>query len=103
MVWRHPAVVRVDQGDTEELEERPTLVPESRRPLAGVVDVAVPITPNADVYFRTNPDRPDVVDVPVSIVFQACSDTICYTPRTEELSLELPFESLLRRGQPRAR
>lgn len=69
----------------------------------GVVDVAIPITPNSDVYFRTNPDRPDVVDVPVSILFQACSDTICYTPRTEELSLELPFVSLLRSGQPRAR
>ena len=69
----------------------------------GVVDVAIPITPNVDVYHRSNPDRPDVVDVPVSILFQVCSETICYTPRTEELSLELPFEPLLRSGQPRAR
>ena len=69
----------------------------------GVVDVAVPITPNVDVYHRTNPDRPDVVEVPVSILFQACSDTICYTPRTQQLTLELPFEPLLRPGEPRAR
>jgi hypothetical protein len=69
----------------------------------GVVDVAIPITPNVDVYHRSNPDRPDVVDVPVSILFQVCSDTICYTPRTEELTLELPFEPLLRPGEPRAR
>lgn len=67
----------------------------------GVVDVAIPITPNVDVYHRTNPDRPDVVEVPVSILFQACSDTICYTPRTEELTLELPFEHLLRPGETR--
>ncbi len=69
----------------------------------GVVDVAIPITPNVEVYHRTNLDRPDVVEVPVSILFQACSDTLCYTPRTEQLSLELPFESLLSPGQPRAR
>ncbi len=69
----------------------------------GVVDVAVPITPNVDLYHRTNPDRPDVVEVPVSILFQACSDTICYTPKTQQLTLELPFEPLLRPGEPRAR
>ena len=69
----------------------------------GVVDVAVPITPNVDLYHRANPDRPDVVEVPVSILFQACSDTICYTPRTQQLTLELPFEPLLFPGEPRAR
>ena len=76
----------------------------------GVVDVAIPITPNADVYLpnadvynRTGPDRPDVVEVPVSILFQACSDTICYTPRTQQLTLELPFEPLLFQGESRAR
>jgi hypothetical protein len=69
----------------------------------GVVDVAIPITPNVDVYYRANPDRPDFVEVPVSILFQACSDTICYTPRTQQLTLELPFEPLLYPGEQRAR
>ncbi len=69
----------------------------------GVVEVAVPITPNVERYHSSNPDRPDVVEVPVSILFQACSDTICYTPRTQELTLELPFEPLFFPGAPRAR
>jgi hypothetical protein len=55
------------------------------------------------VYNRTGPDRPDVVEVPVSILFQVCSDTICYTPKTQQLTLELPLEALLFQGEPRAR
>ncbi len=63
----------------------------------GVVDVAIPVTPNAEVFHRTNADRPELVNLPVSVLFQVCSDTICYVPRTEELSLEIPFEPLLAR------
>ena len=69
----------------------------------GVVDVAISVTPNAEVFHRTNPDRPEVVEVPVSVLFQACSETICYVPRTEKLSLMVPIEPLLRPGAPRAR
>ena len=47
----------------------------------GVVDVAIPVTPNAEVFHRSNPDRPGVVDVPLSILYQVCSETICYTPK----------------------
>ena len=64
----------------------------------GVVDVAIPVTPNAEVFHRSNPDRPEVVEVPVSVLFQVCSDTVCYLPRTEELSLTVPFESLVLPG-----
>ncbi len=63
----------------------------------GVVDVAIPVTPNAEVFHRTNTDRPEVVNLPVSVLFQVCSETVCYVPRTEELSLEIPFEPLLAR------
>ncbi len=69
----------------------------------GVVDVAIPVTPNAEVFHRSNPDRPEVIEVPVSVLFQVCSETICYTPRTEELSLAVPIEPLLTPGAPRAR
>ena len=69
----------------------------------GVVDVAIPVTPNVEVFHRTNPDRPEVVEVPVSVLFQVCSETICYLPRTEVLSLTVPFEPLLVPGAPRAR
>ena len=69
----------------------------------GVVDVAIPVTPNAEVFHRSNPDRPEVVDVPVSVLYQVCSETICYTPRTETLSLAAPFQPLLSPGARRAR
>ena len=63
----------------------------------GVVDVAIPVTPNAEVFHRTNADRPEVVNLPISVLYQVCSETVCYVPRTEVLSLEVPFESLLPR------
>ncbi len=69
----------------------------------GVVDVAVPVTPNAELFNWTNPEKPDQLKVPVSVLFQACSETICYVPRTEALSLTVPIEPLLTSGAPRAR
>ena len=69
----------------------------------GVVDVAIPVTPNAEVFHRTNPDRPEVVEVPLSILYQVCSETICYTPRTEMLTLAAPFQPLLAPGARRER
>jgi len=69
----------------------------------GVVDVAIPVTPNAELFNPRNRDQPEQLVVPVSVLFQVCSETICYTPRTETLSLELPVWPLLRPGAPRAR
>ena len=67
----------------------------------GVVDVAIPVTPDAEVFHASNPDRPDVVEVPLSVLYQVCSETICYTPRTETLSLTAPFQTLLSPGSRR--
>ena len=64
----------------------------------GVVDVAIPVTPNAELFNPGNRDQPDELAVPVSVLFQVCSETICYTPRTETLSLSLPVGPLLRPG-----
>jgi len=69
----------------------------------GIVDVAIPVTPTAELFNPGNPDQPDQLVVPVSVLFQVCSETVCYTPRTEELSLSLPVGPLLRPGAPRAR
>ncbi len=69
----------------------------------GIVDVAIPVTPTAELLNWTNPDQPDTLEVPVSILFQACSETICFTPRTERLSLLAPVDALLRPGTQRAR
>ncbi|MBM63853.1 MAG: peroxiredoxin [Acidobacteria bacterium] len=69
----------------------------------GVVDVAIPVTPNADLFNPGNRDQPEELVVPVSVLFQACSETFCYTPRTDTLSLTLPVGPLLRPGAPSRR
>jgi hypothetical protein len=69
----------------------------------GVVDVAIPVTPNSELFNPRAEDQPDELEIPVSVLFQACSETICYTPRTETLSLVLPVKPLLRPGAPRTR
>ena len=87
-------------GDPQYPTTHPRVFPELGVTLnvyEGVVDVAIPVTPNAEVYHGSNVDRPEMVNLPVSVLFQVCSETVCYVPRTEELSLEIPFEPLLRR------
>ncbi len=69
----------------------------------GVVDVAIPVTPNAELFSPSNLDQPEELVVPVSARFQVCSETICYTPRTQTVSMTLPVGLLLRPGAPRAR
>ena len=59
----------------------------------GVVDVAIPVTPNAE---RFTSRLAEDVEIPIEVLFQACSETICYTPRTETLSVTLPLQPLLR-------
>ena len=66
-----------------------------------MVDVEIPVTPNAEVFHASNPDRPDVVEVPLSVLYQVCSETICYTPRTETISLTAPFPASTEPGRPK--
>ena len=69
----------------------------------GLVDVAIPVTPNSELFNPSGQDQPDKLEIPVSVLFQACSETICYTPRTETFSLTVPVEPLLRPGAPGGR
>ena len=69
----------------------------------GVVDVAIPVTPNAELFNPAGRDQPEELEIPVSVMFQVCSETVCYTPRTETLSLVVPVQPLLRPGAPSAR
>ena len=66
----------------------------------GIVDVAIPVTPNAELFNPANRDQPEELEIPVSVLFQACSETICYTPRIQQLSLTVPVEPLVRPGAP---
>mgnify|MGYP002884163143 CR=1 FL=1 len=67
----------------------------------GVVDVAIPVTPNSELFGPAPGNQPTELEIPVEVLFQACSETICYTPRTETLSVMLPVEPLLNPGDPR--
>ena len=67
----------------------------------GVVDIAVPVTVNAEILNWTIQDKPEAIEVPVSVLYQACSETVCYTPKTEELRLVVPIEGLVMPGSRR--
>jgi len=66
----------------------------------GVVDVAIPITPNADLLNWTSRNKPEEMDVTISVLFQVCSETICYIPQTETLALTIPIQPLVSRSAP---
>ena len=59
----------------------------------GGVDVAIPVIPDAERFTSRMAEN---VEIPIEVLFQACSDTICFTPRTETLSVTLPIEPLVR-------
>ena len=65
----------------------------------GLVDVAIPVTPNAELLNWTKPDKPEAIEVPLSVLLQVCSETVCYPPRTEGLSLVVPIEPLVMPGR----
>ncbi len=65
----------------------------------GLVDVAIPVTPNAELLNWTKPDKPEAIEVPLSVLLQVCSETVCYPPRTERLSLAVPIEPLVMPGR----
>jgi hypothetical protein len=67
----------------------------------GVVDIGIPVTVNAEILNWTSQDKPDAIEVPVSVLYQACSESVCYTPKTEELRLVVPIEALVMPGTRR--
>ena len=67
----------------------------------GVIDIGIPVTVNAEILNWTSQDKPDAIEVPVSVLYQACSESVCYTPKTEELRLVVPIEALVMPGTRR--
>ena len=43
----------------------------------GVVDVAIPVSLTAEVMNWTIRDKPESIEIPLSVLYQACSDTVC--------------------------
>jgi peroxiredoxin len=55
--------------------------------------VAVPVTAEAELFRGT--DKPPTLKIPVEVSYQACSETVCYRPRTVELVVEAPLAGLV--------
>lgn len=60
----------------------------------GVVDVSVPITANAKILNWTLRDKPESIDVNVTINYQTCSESICYLPKSETVTMTIPLGAL---------
>jgi len=62
----------------------------------GAVDVAIPITANADVLNWTLTDKPDSLELGIDVRYQVCSDVFCYLPKLEHLTMTVPLGPLVR-------
>lgn len=64
----------------------------------GNVDIAIPVSLTAEVMNWTIRDKPESIEIPLSVRYQVCSDTVCYPPKTEKLSVTVPISQLLMPG-----
>ena len=57
----------------------------------GVVEIAIPISATAEVLnWNLNP-KPKSVETQIAVGYQACSDKVCFPPKTVKLNLEIPL------------
>ena len=63
-----------------------------------VVDIAIPVSLTAEVMNWIIRDKPEFIEIPVKVTYQACSDTVCYRPTTETLTVKVPVSALLMPG-----
>jgi peroxiredoxin len=57
--------------------------------------IAIPVTAQAALYAGRGAGSEPVVAIPVKVVYQACSETVCHRPRTVELEMRAPLEPLV--------
>ena len=58
----------------------------------GVVDIAVPFYPRAEIVSECRPVDAEPVPIDVAVRYQACDDSTCLPPRSERFRLELGLE-----------
>jgi hypothetical protein len=59
----------------------------------GVMDVAIPVTATSEILNWTNFSQPESVELKMRVRYQACSDTVCFLPKSTEISLKVPIGS----------
>ena len=65
----------------------------------GTTDVAFPISLGSEILDWPIADKPNSIEIPVDVIYQACSETVCYVPKQETVKLEVPIESLVMPGR----
>ncbi len=65
----------------------------------GVTDVAIPVALGAEILNWPIQDKPTEIEIPVNVVYQACSETVCYVPKQETVVLKAPIEPLVMPGR----
>jgi len=65
----------------------------------GSAGVAIPIALDSAILDWPIRDKPTSIEIPVDVVYQACSETVCYVPKTETVRLKVPVEPLVMPGR----
>ena len=65
----------------------------------GAADVAIPIALDSAILDWPIQDKPTAIEIPVDVVYQACSETVCYVPKEETVTIEVPIEPLAMPGR----
>ncbi len=65
----------------------------------GVTEVTVPLALDSEILDWPIRDKPTEIEIPVHVVYQACSETVCYVPREETITLKAPIEPLVMPGR----
>lgn len=67
----------------------------------GAVDIGIPVSLTAEVMNWIIRDKPEFMEIPIKVNYQACSDSVCYPPKTEALTVRVPVSALLMPGAKR--
>ena len=67
----------------------------------GIVDIKIPVSLTAEVMNWIIWDKPEFMEIPIKVNYQACSGTVCYTPKTESLTVRVPVSQLIMPGARR--
>lgn len=65
----------------------------------GATDIAIPIALNSEILDWPIRDKPTSIEIPVDVVYQACSETVCYVPKEETVTISVPIEPLVMPGR----
>ena len=60
----------------------------------GTTDIAIPIALGSEILNWPIENKPTEIEIPIEVVYQACSETVCYVPKRTTLGLQIPIEAL---------